>query len=36
MDTGEECDDKNKVSGDGCTFDCKLETCSSSTEERRR
>ena len=26
LDVGEECDDGNRISGDGCTFNCKLET----------
>ena len=35
LDNGEECDDTNKVSNDGCSFDCKKEACSESEERRR-
>ena len=36
VDGGEECDDSNKVSDDGCSYDCKKEACADSEERRRR
>ncbi|MCK5413130.1 MAG: DUF4215 domain-containing protein [Candidatus Pacebacteria bacterium] len=32
VDTGEYCDDGNNVGGDGCSYDCIIETTTSSTE----
>lgn len=36
VETGEECDDTNKLAGDGCSIDCKKETCPATQERRRR
>ena len=33
LDYGEECDDGNTISGDGCSYDCKKETPSSNCPE---
>jgi cysteine-rich repeat protein len=31
VDSGEQCDDGNTVSGDGCSSNCKIETCGNGT-----
>lgn len=36
LDSGEECDDGNRLSGDGCAFNCSKEICTNENEERRR
>jgi len=33
-DFGEQCDDGNQVNGDGCSSDCKYETCASGKSSR--
>lgn len=36
IDVGEECNDANRLSDDGCTYDCKKENYTDKNEERRR
>jgi cysteine-rich repeat protein len=36
IENNEECDDNNRVLGDGCTYNCVKEPCNKLSQERRR